>query len=85
MSDRPQQKLMTSKQTLEDAEPLVMKLLAIAGPSGEEEAVSHEIAALLRAAGAPAQSLSFDQAHRRSPRKGQIGNLICKLPGTARG
>ena len=52
ISDRPQQKLMTSKQTLEDAEPLVMKLLAIAGPSGEEEAVSHEIAALLRAAGA---------------------------------
>ncbi len=44
------------------------------------------IAALLRAAGAPAECLSFDQAHRRSPRNGgQIGNLVCKLPGTAPG
>ncbi len=39
------------KHNLQDAEALVMKLLAIPGPSGEEEAVSQQIAALLRAAG----------------------------------
>jgi tripeptide aminopeptidase len=76
---------MMSKQTLEEAEALVMTLLATAGPSGEEEAVSRQIAALLRAAGAPAESIALDQAHRRSPRGGQVGNLICKLPGTAPG
>jgi tripeptide aminopeptidase len=74
------------KRSIDACERLILKLLAIPGPSGEEQAVMDEIAALLRAAGAPAECLAFDQAHRRSPRNGgQIGNLVCKLPGTAPG
>jgi tripeptide aminopeptidase len=32
----------------------------------------------------PASAIQFDQAHRRSPYGGEIGNLVCKLPGTVR-
>ena len=39
----------------------------------------------LREAGAPAAALGTDQAHRRSPLGGQVGNLVLKLPGTHRG
>ncbi len=74
-----------NKQALDEAERLVLDLLAIPGPSGEEEAILAQIAARLRAAGAEAESLAFDQAHRRIPRGGQVGNLVCKLPGTAPG
>ena len=75
-----------NKPSIDESERLILELLAISGPSGEEQAVMGQIAALLRAAGAPAECLAFDQAHRRSPRNGgQIGNLVCKLPGTAPG
>ncbi len=43
------------------------------------------IAKRLRKAGVPETSIQFDQAHRRSPLDGQIGNMVCKLPGTSRG
>jgi len=42
------------------------------------------IAKRLQEAGAPAAAIRRDQAHRRSPLGGQIGNLACKLPGTVR-
>jgi len=67
------------------ADQLVLDLMAIPGPSGEESAVVSFITEMLRQAGAPADALSRDQAHRRSPFGGEVGNLVLKLPGTHRG
>jgi tripeptide aminopeptidase len=33
----------------------------------------------------PAAAITTDNAHRKSPLKGEVGNLICKLPGTTKG
>jgi tripeptide aminopeptidase len=62
---------------------VLMQLLSINGRSGHEGAVMKFIADRLRRAGAPAKSLSHDTAHRRSSLKGEIGNLVLKLPGRA--
>lgn len=64
---------------------LLLELMAIPGKSGEEAAVAAFIERQLLAAGAPANSIVRDDAHRRTPLGGQIGNLICQLPGTVRG
>ena len=72
-------------QQLKRAEQLVMELLAVPGGSGQEASVMKFIAKKLRQAGAPAAAIQFDQAHRRSPYGGEVGNLACKLPGTVRG
>ena len=74
----------TSKKT-KRAEQLVVDLMSIPGPSGQEGAVVDFIAEKLRKAGAPTAALGTDQAHRRSPLGGQVGNLVLKLPGTHRG
>jgi tripeptide aminopeptidase len=74
-----------TKQRMKRAEQLVMELLAVPGGSGQEASVMKFIAKKLRQAGAPAAAIQFDQAHRRSPYGGEIGNLACKLPGTVRG
>lgn len=66
------------------AERLVIELLATAGGSGQEGRVMEYITGKLRQAGAPAAAIRFDQAHRRSPLGGEIGNLVFKLPGTVR-
>lgn len=64
---------------------LVMELMTIPGPSGDERAVADFIQNHLHAAGIPANSLIADKAHRRTPLAGNVGNLILKLPGTQRG
>ena len=66
------------------AEALVVKLMAIPGTSGREGEVVHFIRRQLLEAGAPADAIQCDQAHRRSPHPGEIGNLVFRLPGTAR-
>jgi tripeptide aminopeptidase len=43
------------------------------------------ISGKLLAAGVPRNRLTFDDANRRTPLGGQIGNLVLKLPGTIRG
>ncbi len=63
----------------------VMDLLAIPGKSGEERLVADLVVDRLRAAGVPQKAISFDGANRKSRLGGQIGNLIVKLPGTAKG
>jgi tripeptide aminopeptidase len=63
----------------------VLKLMAIPGKSGEEGRVVEFITKQLRKAGAPASAIRTDDAHRRTPLGGQVGNLICMLPGTTRG
>ncbi len=65
------------------AEELLMALLALPGGSCHEAKVLGFVRRKLVEAGAPESSLTLDQAHRRSPAGGEIGNLSCKLPGAA--
>jgi tripeptide aminopeptidase len=72
---------------VDDAEALelVSEMMAIPGRSGEERAVMEFIRAKLTKAGVPANSLTVDDAQRRSPLGGQVGNLVLKLPGKISG
>jgi tripeptide aminopeptidase len=63
----------------------LMKMIAVPGRSGEEQAIAKLITDQLEAVGAKNSWISFDSANRRSPIGGQIGNLIVKLPGTVKG
>lgn len=63
---------------------LVMQMMEIPGPSGQETAVMEFITKKLRKAGLPASQLQVDTAHRRTPIEGEHGNLAVKLPGTVR-
>ena len=65
------------------ATQLVMELLALPGGSGQEGQVMEYIRQRLLDAGAPAAALRFDQAHRRGPLGGEVGNLVLRLPGNA--
>jgi len=67
---------------LRQAERVLIELLSIPGPSGQEGAVLDYITRKLRAAGAPGDRLLRDKAHRRSPHGGQTGNLVLRLPGS---
>lgn len=64
---------------------LLVKLLEIPGGSGKEQGVVDFLRKELLAAGAPASALKTDEAHRRSVLKGEVGNLVLRLPGTTRG
>jgi tripeptide aminopeptidase len=77
----------TSHDLVSDAEALdlVMQLMAIPGRSGEEIAIADFIRGRLTAAGFPNSLLQFDEAHRRTPLGGQLGNLVLRLRGTVRG
>lgn len=77
--------LAVSEPDLDEALRLVMQLMAIPGLSGDEAAVAAFITERLREAGAPAAAIRTDRAHRRTPLKGNTGNLIFRLPGTIRG
>jgi tripeptide aminopeptidase len=70
--------------TDEEACKLVMTMMAIPGRSGEEAAIMDYIRGKLIEAGISADALYHDDAHRRSPVPGQVGNLVLKLPGTVR-
>jgi tripeptide aminopeptidase len=72
------------KQFVESAQRLVMELLAMPGVSGREGHVMEFITRRLRQAGAPMEAIAFDDAHLRIPHGGEIGNLLCTLPGTVR-
>lgn len=73
--------LVTDTETL----ALVTEMMAIPGRSGEEAVVMDFIRGRLTEAGVSAAALVMDDAHRRTPLVGQVGNLVVKLPGTARG
>lgn len=64
---------------------LLMQLLEIPGGSGNEGRVVEFLRKVMSKAGVQAKALRTDQAHRRSPLKGEVGNLILRLPGTLRG
>jgi tripeptide aminopeptidase len=63
---------------------LVMKMMAIPGVSGREGPVADFIRGELRRAGIAESHVASDNVHRQSPFGGEVGNLICKLPGTER-
>jgi len=73
------------KPDLAAARRTVLELLAIPGGSGNEKDVAERIVKRLREAGCPADAISFDSAHTKTPLKGNVGNLIVKLPGTEPG
>jgi tripeptide aminopeptidase len=60
-------------------------LLGIPGRSGREGRVLELICSELRRAGVARGALQSDQAHRRSPHGGEVGNLALVLPGTRPG
>ncbi len=62
-----------------------MQLMALRGPSCEESNVAQAIIDKCKSIGVPADAIQFDTAHKRTPRPGEIGNLIVKLPGTRKG
>jgi tripeptide aminopeptidase len=67
---------------LKEARRRVMRLMAIEGASGNEAAIAEAVVAELVAAGAERSAIRFDAAHKKTILRGQIGNLIFKLPGT---
>ena len=67
------------------AEQLLLELLAIPGTSCHERQIMEFIDDRLRQAGAGEETIHFDQAQRRSPYGGEIGNLALRLPGTQSG
>jgi tripeptide aminopeptidase len=60
---------------------LLLDLLNIEGLPGEETHVAGFVCERLTAAGLPAERMVHDDANTRSPRAGDIGNLVAKLPG----
>jgi tripeptide aminopeptidase len=64
---------------------MVLELMAIRGGSGQEGAVAGYIREKLIAAGVPEAELRHDNAHTKTPIKGEVGNLVLQLPGTVRG
>ena len=75
----PSNRNLVSTVDLERAVTLVMQMLAIAGPSGQEQKIIRFISTRLRRAGVAISAIKTDQAHRSSTIGGQIGNLIVKL------
>ncbi|QDU61458.1 Peptidase T [Planctomycetes bacterium Pan216] len=63
---------------------LVKQLMAIPGPSGKEEEILAFIVEKLTRAGLAPSAMTYDDAHKKSPYGGEVGNLIVKLPGTFR-
>jgi tripeptide aminopeptidase len=67
-----------------DALAMVMEMMAIPGRPGEEAAIMDYVRRKLVSAGAPASAITMDDAHKRTPLGGQVGNMILKLPGTVK-
>ena len=64
---------------------MVMELMAIPGTSGREGGVAAYITKKLREAGAAASAIRSDNAHKKTPLAGEVGNLIFQMPGTIAG
>jgi tripeptide aminopeptidase len=68
----------------EAAIELVMKMMAIPGPSGQEGQVAQFIVDSLLAAGADPSQIRVDESHARTQLAGDTGNVLLQLPGTHR-
>lgn len=70
-----------------DAEAAVARLLrflSVNAITGHEAPIGKDLAAALEEVGVPGSAVAFDDAHTRIPEPTPIGNLIVKLPGTAK-
>jgi len=63
---------------------LLLELLNIPGPPGQERQVIDYIIGRLREAGLSDELIKIDEAHKRSRHGGEVGNLIVRLPGSRR-
>ncbi len=63
----------------------VLEMMAIPGKSGDEARIAQYITAVLTDAGVPSSAITSDNAHKKSPIGGEVGNLIVKLPGNIKG
>jgi tripeptide aminopeptidase len=70
---------------LDRALELALELMAIPGPSGREAKVAQFLERQLRRAGVGPANIRTDDTHQRTPEPGEVGNLVCTLPGTLRG
>jgi tripeptide aminopeptidase len=72
----------TAAKPMSDADALkmVMEMMAIPGRPGEEAAVMDYIRTKLTKAGIKASALTTDDAHKRTPIKGQVGNPFLNSP-----
>ncbi|MBW3541164.1 MAG: peptidase M20, partial [Planctomycetes bacterium] len=64
---------------------LVAEMMAVPGKSRQEARIAALIREKLTAAGVDEASIEHDDAHRRIPGGGEVGNLIVRLPSTRRG
>lgn len=62
----------------------LLRLLAVEGPSGQEQKVVEAISKKLIAAGCKKAWIKTDSAHKRLGEGFECGNLIVQMPGTAR-
>jgi len=63
------------------ARELVLELMAIPGKSCEEGRVAQYVVDKLSTAGFPAEFIVTDDAHTQTPKRGEIGNLVLRVPG----
>jgi len=75
----------TIQPNLDRAVDLVMQMMAISGKTAFENDVADFITTQLIAAGASADDIQRDEAHRQTQIPGNTGNLIFKMPGTQAG
>ncbi len=60
-------------------------LIRVAGQSCQEKEISDQIRTMLLGSGVPKSCIRADDAQRRSPYGGEVGNLVVDLPGTGIG
>src|SRR5262245_22382756 len=78
-------KTTTSAVDTKAAEDHLMRLLAVEGLSGQEEAIGKVVCDELNKVGVPASAIRFDKVNERIPLPTQTGNLFVDLPGTRKG
>ncbi len=62
----------------------LLRFLSVESITGHEAAIGQELATALQEVGVPESAITFDDAHTRIPEPTPIGNLIVKLPSTAK-
>ena len=67
------------------AQELVMRLMAVRGTSGDEAGVADLVRGELQEVGVKASAFTVDNAHHRTPIRGEVGNVAYAIPGTFRG
>lgn len=67
---------------VEQAIGWLLRVLAVEGITGQEQAIGAEVVKILGEIGVPASAIAFDEAHKEIPLPTQTGNLIVKLKGT---